>query len=137
MATNAAIKAALERGRADKVVGQSLQSAVTLVFRDRHAADVHCRHMRELDALFVVSEVLIAEEEEEISPLASESPEAKKWSYSQDIVVLPTTGKEEAVAVGTAVVKPPRRAKCPRCWRYVAPAPDMLCFRCADVVQSL
>ena len=37
---------------------------------------------------------------------------------------------------GTAWVLPPKEAKCPRCWKYVAPAENELCGRCAEVVDA-
>jgi isoleucyl-tRNA synthetase len=113
---NAAIKTAQEEGRAQKLVGSSLQSAVVLQLPES-ARGVFERYADELESIFVVSSVTIAEHLEEESD----------WVFTADF---DTTGGR-----GTAYVLPPKEAKCPRCWRYVAPAKDELCRRCEDVVS--
>ena len=60
MAAHAAIKAASERARSDKVLGSSLQSSAVLVLRptassSADAGAVLRRYAAELDSLFVVS----------------------------------------------------------------------------------
>lgn len=133
MAAHAAIKAALERARSDKVLGSSLQSSVVLSVSEGNpkAEAVLRRYADELDALFVVSSVEIVDN----TPLPKGSGSGSEpWSYEQEIVLGGDVGEGGAV-IGTAVVLPPKQAKCPRCWRYVAPAEDTLCERCADVVD--
>ena len=83
------------------------------------AREVFERYADELESIFVVSSVEIAEH------LEGESD----WVFTADF---DTPGGR-----GTAYVLPPKEAKCPRCWRYVAPAKDELCRRCEDVVSVL
>ena len=133
MAAHAAIKAASERARSDKVLGSSLQCSVVLVLRPAAATSsasspdagaVLRRYADELDGLFVVSSV-----EVDVQP-----PSDAAWSYDQEIILGDeASGKS---VLGTAYVLPPRQAKCPRCWRYVAPAEDVLCGRCEDLVKT-
>ena len=130
MAAHAAIKAASERARSDKVLGSSLQSSAVLVLRptassSADAGAVLRRYADELDSLFVVSSVDV-----DVQPPSSDAA----WSYDHEIIL----GDEASgrTVLGTAYVLPPRQAKCPRCWRYVAPAEDVLCGRCEDVVKT-
>lgn len=120
MAVHAAVKAGLERARNDKVLGQSLQSSVILTVPDEAAAlnAVLDRYALELDAMFVVSSVEINE--------AIDDEAA--WKYEQEFEV-------DGVK-GTVTVLPPRDAKCPRCWKYVAPVEDQLCGRCEVAIKS-
>lgn len=131
MAAHAAIKAALERARSDKVLGSSLQSSVVLYVPGNPKTEAVLRsYADELDALFVVSSVEVVAN---TSPPLKSGSEA--WSYEQEIVVGDVEEGGGAV-LGTAVILPPKQDKCPRCWRYVAPAEDTLCGRCEDVVNS-
>ncbi|KAK7756931.1 isoleucine-tRNA ligase [Diatrype stigma] len=129
MATHTAVKAALERARADKVLGSPLQSYVIISAAPGNpkVAAVLDRYVQELDGLFVVSSVAVLDDPPEIG-------EDVPWSYTQDIV-LGDAGAGASEVAGTAVVLPPRYAKCPRCWRYVARVEGALCRRCADVVM--
>lgn len=74
---------------------------------------------------------------------------AAQWRYVRAIhppTATPTTtsttgatnisSSSSSSQVGTVLVLPPEQAKCPRCWRYVAPAEDELCGRCEDVVAG-
>ncbi|KAH9892103.1 isoleucyl-tRNA synthetase [Xylariomycetidae sp. FL2044] len=118
MSAHAAIKSSLEAARRDQVVGSSLQSSVTLHVADAHAAAVLRRYGGDLDGMFVTSSMDIVEgEARDPDPQGREA-----WSYRSDF------------EGGTAVVGPPKLDKCPRCWRYVAPAEDQLCGRCEEVV---
>ncbi|KAL2173520.1 tRNA synthetases class I-domain-containing protein [Thermothelomyces heterothallicus CBS 202.75] len=128
MAAHAAIKAASEPARADKVLGSSLQCHVVLeVPEEGRALRILRAHEAELPAMFVVSSVELngavgGEEEEE--------EEEEGWKYCQRFELDGQQCK--------AWVLPPRQAKCPRCWRYVAPSEDELCGRCEEVVgQSI
>lgn len=117
MRTHAAIKAASELARADKVLGSSLQCSVVLEAPAGSAALAALERYRdELEAMFVVSSVELN------GAVAADAA----WKYS---------GEFEVDGVGCRVwVLPPKQAKCPRCWRYVAPAEDALCGRCEEVV---
>ena len=114
LSANAAIKTAQEEARAQKLVGSSLQSSVVLKLPES-AKELFGRYADELYSIFVVSSVdLNAEVEGE-------------WKFSAEF---DTPGGK-----GVAWVLPPRQAKCPRCWRYVALADDELCERCDGVVS--
>jgi isoleucyl-tRNA synthetase len=114
MSVHGAIKSALEVARGDKVVGSSLQSSVMVSTSDANVTAVFERYADELDGMFVVSSLDVN------APL----PESPEWSYTQNF------------DLGTVTVLPPRDAKCPRCWRYVAPVKDALCGRCEDIVKE-
>ncbi|KAK7999862.1 hypothetical protein PG990_012462 [Apiospora arundinis] len=127
MAVHAAIKTGLERARSDKVLGQSLQSSVVLTVPGESAAakTVLDRYAHELDAMFVVSSV----EVNAAVATAVVDGEAAAWKYEHEF--------EVAGVKGTATVLPPRDAKCPRCWKYVAPVENQLCGRCEEVVGDV
>jgi len=115
MSANAAIKTAQEEGRATKLIGSSLQSSVVLTL-PAESQELFQRYADELADIFVVSSVEFGDGGER----------AAKWRF-----------KAEFDAPGgraTAWVLPPREEKCPRCWKYVAPAEDQLCGRCEGVV---
>jgi isoleucyl-tRNA synthetase len=114
MRTHAAIKAAMETAREQKHVGSSLQASVTLVVEKEAALEVLHKNEDELADIFVVSSLDINGSVEEDS--------TDKWSVVKSF------------EYGTVVVGPPTKAKCPRCWRYVAPAEDALCGRCDSLV---
>ncbi len=122
MAAHAAIRGASERARNDKVMGSSLQCSVILVVPDGAAAALleELAAADELDAMFVVSSV----------ELNAAVPDDAAWKYDQSFTVGGTTKC-------TAWVLPPKMAKCPRCWRYVAHKEDNLCQRCEDVVMGM
>ncbi|KAL2060618.1 hypothetical protein VTL71DRAFT_9259 [Oculimacula yallundae] len=122
---NAAIKSAQEEARANKHIGSSLESSVTLYI----PAESHVlfqRYADELAAIFVVSSVDVKSIEglEDV-----ERGEGGKWMYSKSF--------ETVGGMATARVSPPRECKCPRCWRYVANVEEELCARCEDAVEGL
>ncbi|KAI0895707.1 isoleucyl-tRNA synthetase [Annulohypoxylon nitens] len=117
MSIHAAIKAALEVGRRDKVLGSSLQSSVIIEIADSTTQEVLEKYADELETMFVVSSVKIN------SPLPADA----EWSYVEEFEVNGAKGK--------VVALPPIQAKCPRCWRYVAPKEDTLCQRCEEVTS--
>ena len=122
-AAHAAVKAGLERARNDKVVGSSLQCSVTLRVSDAPTRATLQEHAASLDAMFVVSSVEVtdgASTEAEVGPGGDAA-----WEY-----VASFEG-------GEAVVRPPKKGKCGRCWRYVAEPEEELCGRCADVVAQV
>lgn len=129
-AVHTGIKSATELARRDKKVGSSLQCSVVLQIPHRAATDTLLR-IDDLEGALVVSHVGVNE------PL----PEDAEWKYSVDFQVPGGSGAdveaEEQQQPGvtcTAWVLPPKAHKCPRCWRYIAPAEDELCGRCEDVV---
>jgi isoleucyl-tRNA synthetase len=113
---NAAIKTAQEEARAQKIVGSSLQSLVVLQLPES-ALELFGRYSDELASIFVVSSVEINGEVD------------GEWEFSAEFDI--PSGK------GVAYVLPPKEAKCPRCWRYAAPADDDLCKRCEEAVRVL
>ena len=113
---NTAIKTAQEEARAQKIVGSSLQSSVVLKIPES-ASELFDRYEDELDSIFVVSSVDINGEVE------------GEWKFSAEF--------DAPGGKGIAYVLPPKEAKCPRCWRYAAPAEDNLCKRCEAAVSVL
>ncbi|KAK4100746.1 isoleucyl-tRNA synthetase [Parathielavia hyrcaniae] len=118
MRAHAAIKAALELARGDKVLGSSLQCAVVLEVPEGRVLEALGRYGEELEAMFVVSSV----------ELNGAVPDGAEWKYCEEF--------ELEGGQCTAWVLPPKQAKCPRCWRYVAPKKDELCGRCEEVVGA-
>ncbi|KAK4153310.1 hypothetical protein C8A00DRAFT_33935 [Chaetomidium leptoderma] len=116
MRAHAAIKAAAELARADKVLGSSLQCGVVLEVPEGPALQALGRYQAELEAMFVVSSV-------ELNGVVAGDAE---WKYCEAFELEGKPCK--------AWVLPPKQAKCPRCWRYVAPKEDELCGRCEEVV---
>ncbi|KAK3693485.1 tRNA synthetases class I-domain-containing protein [Podospora appendiculata] len=117
MRTHAAIKAASEVARTGKVLGSSLGCSVVLEVPEGNAlAALNQFSEQELETMFVVSAV-------EINGAV---PDGSEWKFSQAFEVDGTSC--------TAWVLPPKQPKCPRCWRFVAPAEDTLCGRCEEVV---
>ncbi len=119
LAAHAAIRGASERARNDKALGSSLQCSVVLDVPDVASVDLLGEVADELDAMFVVSTV----------ELNVTVPAEAEWRYEQAFTA---NG-----ALCKAWVLPPQMAKCPRCWRYVAPRDDSLCQRCEDVVVGM
>lgn len=118
MSTHAAIKAASERARAEKVLGSSLQCSVILEVPEGETLSSLRALADELDTVFVVSSV-------DLNVAVPESD----WGFSEAF--------EANGSKCLAWVLPPKQSKCPRCWRYVAPSEDELCQRCDEVVAKL
>ncbi|KAL2270817.1 hypothetical protein VTJ83DRAFT_188 [Remersonia thermophila] len=119
-----AIKAALERARADKVLGSSLQCVVRLEVPAGSRAHGTLEWLKdELPAMFVVSEVELATRSGGGQREEAEESKEHGWAYREEF--------EEGCR---AWVLPPRQDKCSRCWRYVAPKEEELCSRCEEVV---
>ncbi|KAI9846933.1 MAG: isoleucine-tRNA ligase [Thelocarpon superellum] len=144
LAANAAIKAAQEQARTKKDMGSSLQSSVVLSFSVPPPSTASSStaskgyglfnsYLSELDSLFVVSSVTLTTTRLEDSDSIQSGFSA---SYAQAFDTPDGPGS------ATAHILPPTKAKCARCWRYVAPlgTPELdlvLCGRCEDVVGSL
>ena len=116
LSANSAIKTAQELARAKKALGSSLQSSVILEFSDSSGEELFHRYADELESIFVVSSVQIG------------------GHIGSDLVASAPFGGPGG-GKGIVYVLPPKEAKCPRCWRYVAPAEDELCKRCEDVIS--
>lgn len=152
----ATIKAAQESLRADKKIGSSLESSVTLFLPQSSAEDffssfISCTQddfaqvddmQEQLASLFVVSEFRIrisggGSGGKHLSEFEREEPEAlmKKvgWSVEESI-----GGKDndETWKDAKIVVHSPSGEKCPRCWRFVKEAEEEICGRCTDVLKS-
>ncbi|ETS81202.1 hypothetical protein PFICI_06204 [Pestalotiopsis fici W106-1] len=123
MAVHSAIKTGLEKARADKVVGSSLQSSIVVSTSDAGVIAVLERYADELANMFVVSSLEIT--------AGDASPSTPGWEqYKQEIDINGSGVK------GTIAVLPPHDAKCSRCWRYIAPVEDSLCGRCEEMVKE-
>lgn len=120
MTIHGAVKSALEQARSAGHVGSSLQSTVDIQIAGE-AAVVLEKHLIELAGMFVVSDVRVNEQHVEAN-------EGDGFAFRQEFEVDGVQGHVE--------VRAPVHAKCPRCWRYLAPKEDELCGRCEDVVQS-
>ncbi|CZT00320.1 related to isoleucine--tRNA ligase [Rhynchosporium agropyri] len=131
---NAAIKLAQESARAAKHVGSSLESSVVL-FVDVEDMALFQKYADELASMFVVSDVDIQTQIEltknSDDTIVSEGwwEAAHEWNFSATFATPKGFGK--------ALVLPPKKHKCPRCWRFVAPVEEELCRRCEDAVEAL
>ncbi|KAF2032227.1 isoleucyl-tRNA synthetase-like protein [Setomelanomma holmii] len=161
-ALGAAIKGAQERLRADKKIGSSLESSVTLYLRPDAMETLEQAFIRathpdfdtrdvfeaQLASLFVVTEFslrVLRDPEAEIQTFAQNAydiafgdPEVLKanaeWSVDESI---PPVNDGAWLANGArVVVHPPTGAKCPRCWRFVKRPEDEICARCDGVVKN-
>lgn len=118
-AVRSAVMQAMAQARTDKKIGTSLGCDVVLTV-DNTSSDVYKllkKHEGELAELFITSDVSIN------TDIAS-----AEWSYTSSADV-------DGVPV-TATAKTPAGCKCPRCWQFTAPAEDVLCTRCDDVVKE-
>jgi isoleucyl-tRNA synthetase len=111
-----AIKVAQELARRDKIIGSSLESSVVLILPEQ-ARNLFEGYAEELESIFVVSSVSLGGECE------------GDWKFSAQF--------DAPGGKAIAWVLPPRHTKCPRCWRYVAPAQDELCKRCEEVTSII
>lgn len=128
----AAISNAQERARCLKHMGSSLECFAMLQIEKlgrgiQTAAECFQRHLTDLPAMFVVSRV----------DVYMGAPPLHVWSADWMF-------SEEFEVEGTRVVAHiyrPSKAKCIRCWRYLAPveaeADDALCGRCKTIVDEL
>ena len=112
------VNGVLERARADKRIGKSLEAHVTLSALDAPAAEAlkAVRGMN-LAELFIVSNVSVADEK------------SKENAVTGSGTNFPGLVIEVTEAPGT---------KCPRCWMHSEQADaEGLCPRCAEVMKSL
>ena len=113
------VNGVLERARADKRIGKPLEAAVTLRAKGESRAVVDRLSRMDLKELLIVSECLVAEDDE-IDPEAVTAAGANNNGL--------TVSVKEAAGV-----------KCPCCWMHSTAAdPETgLCPRCASVVAKL
>jgi isoleucyl-tRNA synthetase len=116
----------IERLRADKVVGTSLEAAVTLTVRGQ-VADLVERYRDDLAMLFITSEVGVASDPT-LTP-------AQAGADGSGLYLEPGGMARVEVARASGV-------RCTRCWRYVGsvasePAVEGLCERCVDAVAGV
>ena len=133
LSANTAVKGAQEMARSEKKMGSSLQSNVTLEVENRAreadniALQTLNRYRDDLESIFVVSQVDVCDES---IPIAVSKAE---WAYTNAFMI-------EGTKV-FAHVYAPQKAKCIRCWRYIAPveatAQAALCSRCEGIVDHL
>ncbi|EHL01885.1 putative Isoleucyl-tRNA synthetase, mitochondrial [Glarea lozoyensis 74030] len=116
-AVNTAVKLAQEEARAQKLVGSSLECSVILALTPEMYS-VYEKLADELATMFVVSSV-------DASEISQESD--TKWKFQANVA-------GDTFGVSKVWVVPAKDAKCPRCWRFVAPV-DELCARCEEVVN--
>ncbi len=161
LATNAAVKSALERARSAKLMGSSLESFVTLMAPNKPSGKQALNVWRgsAMQQMLVVSDLCTSlDGEKGISELdhdMSARAEIQVWMYKESIE-LPDGSK------GWALVQKPKSSKCARCWRYRADGKaynddlkvskagitdthiavkdtrvEQLCVRCRNVVLDL
>ena len=112
------VNGALEKARAEKKIGKSLEARVTLV----KSADSKVDLEETLDSFGAQLADLLIVSEVEVSHDAA--------LYGQ--------GEDTQFAGWRAVVAEARGEKCPRCWKHSPAAnADGLCPRCAEVVSKL
>ncbi|KAL8829420.1 MAG: hypothetical protein Q9170_006173 [Blastenia crenularia] len=130
-AARAAINSAAERARELKCMGDRLECSALLrtekVEGVDAVTDVFRTHGVDLAGLLGVSQ---AEIHVGSLPLYVKSA---RWTFSDEFEI-------EGTKV-VAHIYPPKRAKCVRCWRYLAPVEDpvdeALCGRCEPIVEEL
>lgn len=123
MNAHSAIKTALEKLRALKMIGSSVQADVVLSLPPK-ATPIFARFADELANMFVVSSVKIREIDFDMGKFSAEF--------------------DAPGGTATAWVARPTLPKCPRCWRCVPRAEEKqegkieneLCVRCDDVVYN-
>jgi isoleucyl-tRNA synthetase len=121
---HAAILAAMELARQDKVLGSSLGCVVVIeVPPGSKAAEILDPLTSELPSIFIASEV------EVVNSGVVPSRVETEWAYSQVFEVYGSACKPW--------VLPPRKHKCLRCWRHVAEKENDLCGRCFGVVTEI
>ena len=111
------VNGVLERARADKRIGKSLEAHVTLSALDAPAAEaLKAVHEMNLAELFIVSNVSVADER------------ARENAVTGSGTNFPGLTIEVTEAPGT---------KCPRCWMHSEQANEEgLCPRCAEVMKN-
>lgn len=141
-AINTGVKAAQEKARSEKLMGQSLASDVVVYLQSSIAvSQIPNETWKEI---FVVSGVEFINDDLFGAKAAAENETRQTaWSHRSNIEM------PEGNAIGIAVVQSPSGEKCARCWKYVvepAMAEDVpsegvkaklpLCERCTNTVAE-
>ena len=134
MSVNSGVKAAQEKARSEKLLGQSLASEVKL-YLEPGVGIGHIPVNTWMEAL-VVSNVTVLEEDDFDKRAATEvaNPTSYSWVRSSDI------SNSAGQRIGVAVVNSPTKEKCRRCWRYLAEPVEEetipLCVRCTATIEE-
>ncbi|KAI1422618.1 tRNA synthetases class I-domain-containing protein [Xylaria sp. FL1777] len=130
MTVHSAVKLALEKARGAGHVGSSLQSTVEIHIPEatepnqKAVLNMLEKYADELADMFVVSTVRINKPQD-----VNSNEGSADFAFREEFEVDGVRAYIE--------VQPPKHAKCPRCWRYVAPQEDVLCTRCEGAVKTL
>lgn len=141
-----AVKAAQEEARRAGKLGSGLASSVRV--HVKHGTEawplmMDLEESDELSELFVVSDAVVVEMDEEVrkQQLEMETEEEAEirelmenpeWKFEAEFDCgVDLDGKR---VTGKVEVCPPVGEKCVRCWQYIADEPDTLCGRCVDIV---
>ncbi|KAK5049433.1 hypothetical protein LTR84_004362 [Exophiala bonariae] len=112
IAINTGVKAAQEKARSEKLMGQSLASDVVVYLQPE--IDVSQIPDESWKEMFVVSGVEVVRDNEfRTLSEAADKTSGAQWAHSSHIE-LPVDN-----VVGTAVVRSPDGKRCARCWKYV------------------
>lgn len=152
---NTAVKAAQERARAEKVLGQSLACDVVICTPAHENLHISTEDWQKLLVVSSVQQTICDpnafnaltnlstpdEDERSAVRLSIASQDVQRgthpWTFCQEI-----TDASHKV-LGYVLVRPPRQDKCARCWRYQAPAEidkkyhAHLCGRCHGVLEDM
>lgn len=152
---NTAIKAAQERARAEKVLGQSLACDVLICHLTRQDLPISDEDWQKLLVVSSVQQTIcdpealkaftssMSQDEEQRSAVrlavARQDVQQGKhsWSFCHEVVDV------NHKVLGYVHVRPPTGEKCARCWRFQAPAEidqkyeAHLCGRCHNVLESM
>jgi isoleucyl-tRNA synthetase len=133
------ITGALERERADKIIGSSLEASVTIYAND---ADAKLLNSVPLEEIAITSRARATSEESAVPKSSDDLLETKADDVTRTGIKWPTGVFTLTAVAGVSVkVVPAAGEKCARCWRVleeVAAHPDShLCDRCADAVAAL
>jgi isoleucyl-tRNA synthetase len=123
-AINTAVKSAQERARADKKMGSSLDSDVSITLDDADTITLLQPLASQLAEILVVSNLHFHRDGAAQSTVG--------WSTDAPIQ------DADSKVIGTAYIYAPKDRKCARCWRYlVVQEHAELCRRCESVVKEL
>ncbi|KIM42355.1 hypothetical protein M413DRAFT_444780 [Hebeloma cylindrosporum] len=118
----------LENARREQRIRSSLEAGINLTLPNLEQAPPFVQLLRReetfLKTLCIVSDTQLHEGE-------TSQENAALWSYTSSFSM---PGSEIPLLVH---VQPARQSKCPRCWTYTRPSDDIMCGRCAGVVDDL
>ena len=149
------VRAAVHTGqnlaRTQGKIGSSLDCVVQIVVAEETLCDPNFDVFAKLEDyewsnLLVVSgcETLHVVDEGSDDGTHASVQDPQTWSFRVPIYVkdsldggLTAEGDWGKRPIGTAVVKPARDHKCPRCWRRAAPEAEKVCKRCETVLREM